>query len=346
MTESRVTLADVARVAGVSRTTASFVLTGRTDMRISTDAQRRVLDAAAQLGYRPNLTARSLRTSVTRTIGLISDTIATTPYAGEVIRGALDTALKHDCLLFVAETGADRVAEERLIAEMVDRQVDGLVYAAMFTQHREPPESLRKRPTVLLNCVAESSDAPLVLPDEVEAGRTAARAVLEAGHKADIYVIGGRHTTPETPSGAYAGHERMRGIEEAFARAESEIGGVVECAWHGPEYGYEAVRDLLRSGRRPRALICMNDRLALGAYQVLQESGLTIPDDVSVVSFDDSDLASWLRPRLTSVALPHYELGKAAVDILLGNKLEAKIYRIPMPIRPRASVGPPATHVA
>lgn len=186
MATSRVTLADVARRAGVSRTTASFVLTGRKDMRISADAQRRVIDAAADLGYRPNLTARSLRTNVTRTIGLISDTIATTPFAGEVIHGALDTALEHDRLLFVAETGGDRKAEERLIAEMLDRQVDGLIYAAMFTQHREPPAGLERQPMVLLNCLASSSEAPLVVPDEAEAGRTAAEALLDAGDRKSV----------------------------------------------------------------------------------------------------------------------------------------------------------------
>lgn len=342
MRSSRVTLAEVARRAGVSRTTASFVLAGRTDMRISADAQDRVLAAAEELGYRPNLTARGLRAGVTGTIGLISDTIATTPYAGQVIRGALDAALKHDRLLLVAETGGDAGVERRLVEEMLDRQVDAVLYGAMYTQEREPPAILRDRPVVLLNCLAESFDAPSVIPDEFEGGQTAAQALLDAGHTTGIYAIGGRHRTKQTPDGVIAGRERMRGIEERLAAVGTGLEAVVECAWHGPEYGYDAVGELLADGRRPRALICLNDRVAFGAYQALHEDGLRVPDDVSVASFDDSDLASWLRPALTSVALPHYELGNLAATLLLENRLEQQVHRVSMPIRLRDSIIPVA----
>lgn len=339
---SRVTLADVARRAGVSRTAASFVLSGRTDMRIAEATRQRVLAAADELGYRPNITARSLRTAVTGTIGLISDAIATTPYAGEVIKGAVDTALKYDQLVFVAETSGDGDVEHGLLREMMDRQVDAFVYAAMFTQVRHPPELLREYPVVLLNCLAESFEAPSVLPDEVEAGRTAASALLDTGHADRIHVIGGRHETAETPRGVVAGRERMAGIEAALAEAGTAPASVTECAWHAPEYGYRATSDLL-AHHRPSALICLNDRLAFGAYQALHEHGLRVPDDVSVVSFDDSDLASWLRPALTSVALPHYELGKVAVTLLVEKRLTPGEVRVPMLLRERASVGPPAT---
>ncbi|MGH3451220.1 MAG: LacI family DNA-binding transcriptional regulator [Haloechinothrix sp.] len=337
MPSSRVTLADVAHNAGVSRTTASFVMSGRTDMRISADAQHRVLDAAAELGYRPNLTARGLRTSVTRTIGLISDTIATTQYAGEVIHGALDTALKHDRLLFIGETSGDPKLEARLIEEMLDRQVDGVIYAVTYTRQAHPPPSLLGLPVVLLNVIDDSFNGPTILPDELNGGRTAARALLEAGHSQGIYSIGGRHKTADAPDGVYAGRERMDGIEEVLGTAGVRLAGVAECAWE-PEYGYAAVHDMLESGHRPRALICLNDRVALGAYQALQEKGLRIPEDVSVVSFDDSELARWLRPQLSSVALPHYELGEAAVTRLVENKLEHEVLLAPMPIRSRSSV--------
>ncbi|MGH3516474.1 MAG: LacI family DNA-binding transcriptional regulator [Haloechinothrix sp.] len=337
MPSSRITLADVARKAEVSRTTASFVMSGRTDMRISADAHRRVLDAAAELGYRPNLTARSLRTSVTRTIGLVSDTIATTQYAGEVVHGALDAAFAHDRLLFVAETSGDPVVERRLVEEMLDRQVDGVIYAVMYTREAQPPPNLRGRAVVLLNCLNDAFGAPTVLPDELGAGRSAAGALVRAGHANGIYAIGGRHKTSGTPDGVYAGRQRMQGIEEVLGDAGATLAGAVECAWE-PEHGYHGVRRLLDEGRRPRALICANDRLALGAYQALQEKGLRIPDDVSVVSFDDSELASWLRPQLTSVALPHYELGKVAVDLLIENRIDPATHRIPMPLRARSSI--------
>lgn len=336
MTDARVTLADVARRAGVSRTTASFVLSGRTDMRISTSAQERVRAAAEELGYRPNLTARGLRAGVTGTIGVISDTIATTQFAGEVIHGALDTALKHDRLLFLAETGGDREVERRLVDEMLDRQVDAVLYAVMYTRQATPPPNLRGRPVVLLNSLDAGFDGPRVLPDERGAGRSAARALVDAGYTDGIYAIGGRHQTDAEPDGVYAGRERMAGVEEVLATAGAELAGSYECAWE-PENGYAGVSSLLDTGHRPRALICLNDRVALGAYQALQERGLRIPDDVAVVSFDDSELASWLRPTLTSVALPHYELGKAGVTLLVENRLEQQVIEVPMPIRIRDS---------
>ena len=100
---------------------------------------------------------------------------------------------------------------------------------------------------------------------------------------------------------------------------------------------YEATARLLRDGARPRAVICLNDRIALGVYQALQETGLVVPDDVSVVSFDDSDLARWVRPALTSVALPHAEMGRRAVELLLDGA-PPTVARIPMPLAARSSV--------
>lgn len=334
-TRRRVTLADVAARAGVSRSTASFVTSGREDMRISTAAQARVLAAAAELGYRPNLTARSLRTTVTHTFGLLSDTIATEQFAGEMIHGAMDAALSHDRLLFVAETQADPVVEERYIRDMADRQVDGLIYAAMATRVARLPASLRAHPLVLLNCLSEDLEAPAVIPDEVNAGRAAARTLIEAGHREGIHLLG------DGEPDLLAYRERVAGIADALRGAGLALAGHTTCAWW-PAPAYEAVRGLLAVGTPPKALICLNDRIALGAYQALQAAGLKIPADVSVVSFDDSDLASWLQPQLTTVALPHYALGRQAVDLLAAGELKGHVHRVAMPLRSRASVAPPA----
>jgi LacI family transcriptional regulator len=116
---------------------------------------------------------------------------------------------------------------------------------------------------------------------------------------------------------------------------------VIDCDWW-PDSAYEAVSRALADGLRPRALICLNDRVALGAYQALRAAGQVIPRDVSVLSFDDSDLAAWLRPQLTSISLPHYELGRQAVDTLLGPPSDPAVTRVPMPVRRRASIAEPA----
>ncbi|WP_433370264.1 LacI family DNA-binding transcriptional regulator [Actinoplanes sp. CA-142083] len=337
MPPQRATLLQVAQRAGVSRSTASFVLAGRhQDMRISEDARLRVLRAAQELDYRPNLMARSLRTKVTRTIALVSDTIASDPYAGRAIHGSLAAAVARGNLLFIGETEGDPVVEEKLIADFLDRQVDAFIYASMFTRYVTVPKQLRGRPVVLLNCLTRAA-RPVhhsVIPDELTAGLAAAQVLLEAGHQRGIYVVG------HPGRGVFASRERLAGIKEGLGEAGARLAGTIDCSWW-PDSAYEAVSRALADGLDPRALICLNDRVALGAYQALREAGAGIPDDVSVISFDDSELAAWLRPQLTSIALPHYELGWQAVETLLGPQAPPGVTRLPMPIRRRRSVGKP-----
>jgi LacI family transcriptional regulator len=335
MRPRRVTLQQVAKRARVSRTTASFVLTGRhTDMRISDDACDRVVRAARELDYRPNRISRGLRTSVTHTIGMVSDTIATEPFAGEAIRGAVTAALAKDRMLFVVETEGDPHAEDRLIRDMLDRQVDGFIYAAMFTRDVHIPARLLGQPLVLLNCMAVDSRVPAVIPDEINAGRDAAQILLDAGHRDGIFLVG------EPAPHLFAGRERVTGVNQALAAASVRLSGVLVCRWE-PAPAHAAVRDVLAAGDQPSALICLNDRVALGTYEALAEAGLQMPDDVSVVSFDDSFLAPWLRPALTSLALPHYDMGKRAVELLIEDGTDAAEHRVPMPARHRESVAAP-----
>jgi LacI family transcriptional regulator len=345
MSKSRVTLADVARRAGVSQTAASFVLSGRREeMRISADVEKRVLEAARATGYRPNFVSRSLRTGTTHTIGFVSDTVATTPFAGHLIWGALDAARERGHLLFIAETEGDAELEQQMIEAMHDRQVDGIVLASMYTREVKLPKHLLDRPAVLLNALPSGkSTIPSVVPDEAEAGRTAAGVLLDAGYTDGIYLVGAGPGKAQAPKGSIAAVERLQGIIEALHARGVDAAGAVGCPEWQPDNGYAATRQILEQGSRPAALICFNDRLALGAYQALSEAGLEVPADVSVVSFDDDLIASWIKPRLTSVALPHYELGRAAIELLLEMMRQPRddrsgVRRIPMPLRERDSV--------
>lgn len=311
-------------------------------MRISADVEARVLEAAREAGYRPNIVSRSLRTGTTQTIGFVSDTVATTPFAGHVIWGALDAARERNHLLFIGETEGDPELERQLIEAFHDRRVDGIVFASMYTRKVTVPKALLDGPAVLLNALpSRRSPIPSVLPDEREAGRTAAKALLEAGHESGIYLIGAAPN--RGPKGSVAAVQRLRGITEALRAAGVEIAGALPCPDWQPELGYRATRQLL-DRTRPAALICFNDRLSLGAYQALAEAGLDVPKDVSVVSFDDDVLASWVRPQLTTVALPHYELGRAAIQVLLDTNTtqapsgRSRVHLIPMPLRERESV--------
>ncbi|CAM3604727.1 LacI family DNA-binding transcriptional regulator [Tsukamurella ocularis] len=336
MRSHRVTLADVAREAGVSVTTVSFVLSGKEGMRITESTADRVRAASERLGYRPDLAARSLRARSTMTLGLVSDTIGSEPYAGYMVRGAVEEAGATSRMVILAETEDYSSDGADLVEAMLDRRVDGLMYGAMYTREVVPPARLSTVPHVFLNCLPTELTGPAVIPAERAAGRTAAAALLAAGHRAGIHHIGGRQVSDLHPDGIYAGHQRLQGIEEELAAGGVELAGVIECEWV-PEQGYRVVSELLRS-TRPSALICANDRTAFGAYQAIAEAGLVVPEDVSIVAFDDSQLAGWMRPGLTSVALPHREMGARAVDLLVSGDLDPVVHEVPMELVVRGSV--------
>jgi len=307
----RATLADVARLAGVSGTTVSYILNGRgEEMRISERTQQRVLDAVAELDYRPNRSARSLRTRTTKTVGVLSDFVASGMFASRMLAGANAAARDLDHVLVIGESEGDPAVESVLLDEMAERQVDGLLYVTRTTVETAAPTAFPGR-VVMLNCTDPDRDQLSVLPDEEVGGALAAAAFLNAGIEDRIHVVG-EDPTPR----AIAGLLRLRGVTARLADAGRHIDGVISCDW-AVEPAYHAVHGFLRSGGRPRGLVCLNDRIAMGTYQALAEAGLRVPDDVAVVSFDGSELAGWLRPRLTSVALPFEEMGALAVRLLL-----------------------------
>lgn len=342
MTRNRVTLADVARAAGMSRTTASLVLSGRGDeMRIAEASQERVRLVAAELGYRPNMISAGLRSGTSRTLGFISDSVATSQLAGDMIKGALEGARRHGHMLFIGEYEGDDTERERLIDAMLDRQVDGVILASMFTRERPVPAALAGRNVVLLNTLPEGSakNAHAILPDELDAGRRAARLLLERGHR-DIHLIGAGPTPADVPRSTIAGRERLEGIlDELTGAGLSPASGRKLSIWL-PADGWKATADLIASGVRSGAIIAFNDRIAFGAYQAVSEAGLTVPGDFSIVSFDDHQLASWVHPGLTTFAIPHFDLGLRAVEMLLTTPAEspASVERLPMPLRSRGSV--------
>jgi LacI family transcriptional regulator len=324
----RATLSDVARLAGVSGTTVSYIVNGRADeMRISVETQQRVRAAVVELHYRPNRSARSLRTRTTKTIGVITDFVASGMFASRMLSGANAAARSLDHVLVISETEGDAVVEGLLIDEMVERQVDGLVYVTRTTLVHEPPAGRLDGRVVMLNCVDPAHSMPSVLPDERAGGRAAAGALLASGLRGDVYVVG-EDPTPH----ALAGPLRLSGIAERMAESGLALSGVLPCEW-GVEPAYDAVSRWLEAGHRPRGLICLNDRVAMGVYQALGEHGLLVPDDVAVVSFDGSELASWLRPRVTSVELPFEQMGDLAVRLLLGDDgVEPGPHLVPMPV--------------
>lgn len=342
MSSKRITLADVAHAAGVSRSTASLVLSGRGDeLRISETSQTRVRQVAMEFGYRPNMVSASLRKGTSGTIGFISDSVATSQLAGDMIKGALEGARRNGYMLFIGESEGDEQQQDRLVEAMLDRQVDGLIIASMFTRERMVPRAAVGKKVVLLNTVPAGGQSPVsaVIPDEYAAGREAARLLLEAGHR-DIHLIGGGPGRDDVSQDSVAGKERLAGILDELESAKLAPASGSECAIWLPADGWKATAKLIASGVRSGALLTFNDRLAFGAYQAINEAGASVPEDFSVASFDDHQLATWLHPNLTTFAIPHRELGLRAVETLLSPNLlaSAAAERIPLPLRLRGSV--------
>jgi LacI family transcriptional regulator, galactose operon repressor len=330
-------MADVGRLARVSPTTVSFVVNGRLDQSISETTRQRVLAAVAELGYRPNRAAQGLRTKRTATVGYVTDEDAVNPFAGPAIAGAHDVARRHSSMLLVVHTGRDPRVRQEMIEDLLDRQVDAIVFAVVGTRRVTLPDILVKVPAALVNCFTLASSAastlPVVLPDDEGGGRAAARLALDAGHRR-IAVLGGL-------PGAWATRARLRGMRRAFASA-----GVPEPVLHTGNFqidsGYELTRKVLTMprSRRPTVLVCGNDRMALGAYLALGEAGARVPEDMSVIGYDDQDgLAAQLYPALSTVRLPYYEMGSRATEQLFPPaQPEPGVIHVPCVPVPRGSV--------
>lgn len=302
---------DVAALAGVSRTTASFVINNVEDAGIPQETQRRVWDAVRQLGYRPNAVAQGLRLAKTQTIGFISDEVATSPFAGEIIRGAQDRAWSEKMLLLLVNTGGDSAMKYAAVETLLQRQVEGIIYATMYHREVHPPDIVRQAPTVLLDCFVADASLPSVVPDEVGGGRAATTALLEGGHRRIGFL--NNHEPVPAARGRLEGYKQALDAFGVLFDESLIIAG--ESNAHG---GYDCAMALMQRADRPTALFCFNDRMAMGAYDALRKLGLSIPEDVAVMGFDNQELiAAQLYPALTTMELPHYRMGQWAVDELL-----------------------------
>ncbi|WP_413452899.1 LacI family DNA-binding transcriptional regulator [Georgenia phoenicis] len=340
MKKQRVTIKQVAAEAGVSITTVSHVLNDVPGVRVNPVTRQRIQDVSARLGYVPNQLAQSLRTQRTNTIGLIGDEIVTTPFAGKLILGAQDVALSRDSVVFVVSTGYERAVETREIEELLRRQVDGVLYASMFHREVELPPQLASVPTVLLNAECATPGVPWVAPDEVAGGRDAAEVLLRAGHRRVAFI----NNVDDIP----ASSGRLEGFRARLAEEGVDPRDVaVVVAETDPAGGYMAAKDLLTRDPRPTAIFCFNDRLAMGAYRAAGELGLNIPADVSVVGFDNQEyVADGIFPGLTTIELPHYDMGVWAAEQLFnqidGASGDAPTARLRGPVVHRESVAAPA----
>ncbi|PFG44473.1 LacI family transcriptional regulator [Isoptericola jiangsuensis] len=339
---ARVRISDVATAAGVSTATVSLVLNDRVE-RISPATAARVRQAAAAVGYTPNTVARGLRTQRTHTLGLISDTIATTPFAGRMLAGAQDAAREHGYLVFLVDTDADPKVEEKAIRALVGQQVDAMIYAAMWHRVVEAPAGLPTG-TVFLDCRPSGGGFPAVVPDDRQGGVAAVRELVAAGHRRIAYVDVAEDEPPVASGLRHQGYLEV--LAEAGITPDPALHARGETSAAG---GCAAVGRLLDlpADRRPTGIFCFNDRMAAGAYVAAHRRGMDVPRDVSIVGYDDQQLVAGEQdPPLTTVALPHYEMGRWATEVALGVReppREDSTHLMPCPIVRRDSVGPPPT---
>lgn len=341
---ARPRISDVAAAAGVSPTTVSHALND-TDARVAADTRARVKRIAREIGYTPSSIARSLRTRRTHTVGMISDVIATTPFAGQMLAGAQDAARENDHLLILTDTGDDRDVEREAIAALGSQQVDSMIYATMWHRVVDVVPGLPSD-TVFLDCRPADGSHRSVVPDDREGGAAAARELIAAGHRRIAYL------SSDDPR-AVAVDLRRDGFVEALA--EAGIPHDPQLIVHAPDGSHANGRDLadrllrLPEDERPTGLFCFNDRMAGGAYRAARDLGFSIPHDVSIVGFDDQQYqASEQDPPLTTIALPHYEMGRWAMEVVLGVRdvKPRTVHLMPCPVVRRDSVGPPPARSA
>ena len=300
---------EVAHLANVSSATASRALS-RPEM-VAPATRERVLSAARQLGYQPNILARSLRQGETRTIGLIVADILN-PFHGQLAKGVQDVADKHGYTVFLFNSDEESEKERRAIETLRGHLPQGLIIEPTRST-RDHLKTLSNLAVVELDRVSGNPKATTITVDNLAGAKAGTRHLIEQGHTRIGMIVGQLDISTAI--------ERHQGFQEALHEA-----GVPYCpelvlpGHHREDDGYRVAKHLLSlpKAKRPTALFVGNNEMTVGAVLAARELGIQIPDDLSIVGFDDSRWAQTMYPPLTVVAQPAYELGAVACEHLIG----------------------------
>lgn len=319
--KSRVTMKDVAHRASVSQSTVSFVLNGLEDMRISRDTRKRVLEAVAELGYRPRGAGRPPKATGLQVIGLMLDEIATSPFAAISIEGAQEAAWKANVIVEVVMTGGDADYETEVLKKWMGDNALGVIYGSILTREVAAPDGLSRHHAVLLNCHDVENRYQSIVPAERRGGEVATASLIAAGHRRIAFISG--------EPWMEASDQRMEGYERALRaeRVPVDPSLIVEGNFL-PSGGRAATLALMNGGRRPEAIFCANDLMAVGCYEALKELGEMPGASIAVMGYDDQEIAQHLSPALSTVLLPHREMGQWCVEQILnghGTPTQARI---------------------
>ncbi|MBP8972556.1 MAG: LacI family DNA-binding transcriptional regulator [Anaerolineae bacterium] len=302
------TIRDVAEAAQVSTSTVSHVINGT--RYVSPDTRQRVLQAMADLSYSPNRLARSLRSSQSMTLGVLLPNSAN-PYFAEILLGIEAACFDRGYNIILGNANDDRDRELAYLEVLISRQVDGILLISTGAYNESIALlAAHGKPVVMVDRSANSPAVDELFTANKEGGLLATSYLLGLGHRRIGCITGPSFLTPSA--------DRVTGYFEALRGAGLPIDRtLVVTGDFQHESGYRACRQLLALAAPPTAVFACNDLMAVGALCAIHEAGLHVPDDISVVGYDDIPLASYTVPRLTTIAQPAQELGRLAVERLV-----------------------------
>jgi LacI family transcriptional regulator len=322
------TRADVARYAGVSTAVVSYVVNDG-PRRVAPETAARVRAAIEILNYRPNVNARALKKGSTEMLGVVLPDI-TNPFFAEYARALEIAAAAHGHVLVVATSDGEEANERRIVSDLANRHVDGLIIATVLPPSGFRAVALPGRPTVLINCSTPFSGYPAVGPASQEGARALVDHLITVhGHESVALIMGESSEPVPEP--------RERGWSDAFQAHKLPPGPVVRTNF-SREGGYEAAVRLLNWPTQPSAIFAASDQLCTGALRAIREAGLRCPDDIAVVSFDGTPEAEYCWPPLTVARQPIQTMAEAAVSAVL-NGSAARYQRFDTEIVIRESCG-------
>jgi len=335
---AKYTMRDVARLAGVSTSTVSAVLNA--SVPVSQARKKRVLEAMAALDYHPDAVARGLKTGKTHVIGVVVPDI-TNAFYPEVVRGVEDAARKAGYAVLLCDSNEDATNEDAHLATLFSRRVDGVLLACSVNSTAYATMLRRRFPMVFVDRIPPAAAEGTVSSDNLQAGYSATRHLIELGHERIAMLAGHIGLSPH--------HDRLEGFRKAMQESHLPIrdeylatGGVQI------ENGLDATRKLLKLTPPPTAIMVSNNKLLLGVMQALDENAVHVPQQISILGFDDYVWNRYFSPSITAVAQSTYEMGKRSFELLRqimerkkGEELSEKHVRLTAELRIRNSTAPP-----
>lgn len=302
-----VTIYDVAREAGVSMATVSRVVNNNPNVKPQT--RKKVFEAIERLGYRPNAVARGLASKKTTTVGVVIPDISNAMYS-EVVRGIEDIANMYHYNMILCNSDKRKEKEIRVINTLLEKQVDGLLFMGGEVTD-EHVEAFRNAVPIVLCATTDANHAiPSVDIDHEGAAYDAVKYLINHGHR-NIGMISGNLQDPTSGLARYNGYRRA--LEEAGIELRESH---VRIGNYRYESGVDLMKYFLELEDRPTAIFTATDEMAIGAIHAIQDQGLRVPEDISVISVNNAPMASMVRPQLTTVAQPMYDIGAVSMRLL------------------------------